>query len=340
MASTSTRRQRARKAPDRYRAGPVHESPGAFLCDLVKALGVAGRRPDLVARRRIARSRLFEERLLADQKTVATPGLIPQPVVEPIVSLIDDNRPLTESLGGTKPLDTIAGATFTRPVVTGHTATGTQPAEKQLLASQAMTINPVTFTKNTFGGSLDVSFQDMNWTSPPVWDALLADLAAAYALGTEQAVATAFAAAATATVAMTGTDLKAWTLALYTAGMHSYQNCSKMPDRVWCSLDVWAALGSLVDTSRPPVTFDTTTLGGFKGDLLGQRIVCPTLPSATCIVGHSSLFEVYEETPGLISVVEPFLLGILLAYGGDLAYNAVAPAGLVRLSSLPPLPTM
>jgi hypothetical protein len=319
-----------------------YRTAGEFMVDYARVITAKGE-PDTRALKRIAAARLYETRVVQDQYLSDTPGLVPQPIVEPIVSLIADNRPLITSLGGARPLAGVDGATFTRPKVTAHATVGAQSAgEKKELASQAMTIGSVTFTKSTFGGSLNISRQEMDWTSPPAWDAVLRDLADAYALGTEQAVATAFAAAPTSTVAMTGTGLLGdWTKALYTAGMHSYQACSRMPDRTWVSLDVWAALGGLVDAGRPVIPDPgTESLAGFRGDLLGAgRIVVPTFPNGTAIVGNHTLFEVYEETIGLLSVVEPFILGVMLGYGGYVAFGAVAPAGLVKLTGLPALPS-
>jgi hypothetical protein len=131
-----------------------------------------------------------------------------------------------------------------------------------------------------------------------------------------------------------------------------------MPDRVWCSLDVWAALGSLVDVARvvlPPDAYtgtadntieDSFDIGGsslasFRGDILGlPRIVVPTFAAGTCIVGPSSLFEVYEEVIGLLSVVEPSILGVQVAYGGYLAWGALQGTALVPLTVPSGLPTM
>ena len=111
-----------------------------------------------------------------------------------------------------------------------------------------------------------------------------------------------------------------WATALYTAAAQSYRQALKMPDRVWCSLDVWAALGALTDVAR--VVFPS---GGNNDTAAGSsswptspatssdlpRIVVPTFPAGTCIVGPSSMmFEAYEEVIGLLSVIEPSILGV------------------------------
>jgi hypothetical protein len=301
-----------------------YRTAGGFLVDLLRARGIMdpGRNRDPEADARITRA-------VADQKTTDTPGILPTPIVGQVVDLIDATRPFVSSIGGAKGMGDIPGATFSRPKITQHTTVGQQTAganEKTQLASQKMVISPVTFTKTTYGGTVDISRQDIDWTSPAAWDILVRDLANVYAVQTETAASGAFKTAATATPVVVATnDLKGWTLAIYTAAMHSYAGGLMMPDRIWCSLDVWAALGSLVDVARVVLPPDAavggdamdsqdvgaSNLANFRGDLLGvPRIVVPTFPAGTCIIGPSALFEVYEQVIGLLSVIEPTILGI------------------------------
>jgi HK97 family phage major capsid protein len=335
-----------------------YATPGAFLADYVRAHGYGDgqRTRDEAAMARVQAA--YQTR--ADQTTADTPGLLPVTVVGTVVSLIDANRPLISSLGGARALGGIPGTVFNRPKVTVHTTVGVQAAEKTALSSQKMTVASVQFTKQTYGGYVDISRQDMDWSQPSAWDILVRDLAQVYAVQTETAVATAFSGAATGTKppALPAVPVLAdWSKGLYTAAMHSYQAAKMMPDRLWCSLDVWAALGSLVDTNRvvlPPDAavggdsadgFDIggSSLADFRGDILGlPRIVVPNFPLKTCIVGPSSLYEVYEETIGLLSVIEPSILGVQVAYGGYLAAGSMAQPGFVPLdlSAVTSLPTM
>lgn len=329
---------------------PEYASAGAFLVDYLRAIGIADgngpRTPDPAAVARIQQTRV-----VADQKTGDVPGLLPTPIVGQVVSLIDANRPLIASLGGALALGNIPGATFSRPKVTQHTLVGPQAGgEKTQLPSQKMTIAQIPFAKATYGGTVDISRQSIDWTSPSAWDILVRDLADEYAIQTETATATAFKAAPTATpVVVASNDLKGWTLALYTAAMHSYQAGRRMPDRIWCSLDVWAALGSLVDVARPVFpqnTMDennvpgTSSLANFAGDVLGlPRIVVPTFAAGTAIVGSSTLFEVYEEVIGLLSVIEPSILGVQVAYGGYVAMGALDTGSFIPLTPPSGMPT-
>jgi hypothetical protein len=326
---------------------PVYRSAGEFLVDYVRARGITER--GVVDHE--AEARIVQARVVADQKTTSTPGILPTPIVGGVVNLIDTFRPLITSLGGARALGGIPGSTFTRPKITTHTSVGVQAAgagEKTQLSSTAMVISPVSFAKATYGGTVDISRQDIDWTSPAAWDILVRDLANVYAVQTETAVATAFQAAAThAAVAVATNTLADWTKALYLAAADSYVNAKQMPDRIWCSLDVWAALGSLVDVARVVFPADAAvggdsadgldaggaSLASFRGDILGMpRIVVPTFPAGTCIVGPSTLFEVYEEVIGLLSVIEPSILGVQVAYGGYVAFGSLAGAAFVPLT--------
>ena len=334
---------RPRPAAPAAVAGPdrafPYATPGAFMVDYLRANGIMDRNVrDETAMARVAAA--YQAR--ADQTTTETPGLLPTPVVGTVVNLIDANRPLVVSLGGAKPLGNIPGTSFTRPRISRHTLVGKQAAEKTPLASQAMLIDSIPFSKETYGGTVNISRQDIDWSSPSAWDILISDLADMYAEETETVIAAAFAAAATGPpVAVGGAGLQEWATALYTAAAQSYASARRMPDRIWCALDVWAALGSMVDVGRLvlPTSGDSDTAAGsssladFRGDVMGlPRVVVPTFPAGTCIVGPSTLYEAYEEVIGLLSVIEPSILGVQVAYGGYVAYGGLSEASFVKVT--------
>jgi HK97 family phage major capsid protein len=352
LASLEPARLTVPAQPRRIDAGErdfPYEGAGDFLVDYVRAQGIVdrGRRDEQ------AMARIQQSRAAANQITSDTPGILPTPIVGAVVNLIDANRPLLTSLGGAKALGAIPGATFSRPIITQHTTVGPQTAEKTELPSQKMTIAQIQFAKKTYGGTVDISRQDMDWTSPSAWDILVNDLANVYARETEGAVADDFTTNAGGTAVPLGTagtapSLAEWSTALYTAAMRSYNASFRMPDRVWCSVDVWAALGSLVDTARlvmPPAQTEqpagTTSLADFRGDVIGlPRIVVPMFSDGTCIVGPSNLYEAYEEVIGLLSVIEPSILGVEVAYGGYLAFGSLHPGAFVPLQIAGTLPTI
>lgn len=270
-----------------------------------------------------------------------TPGIIPVPIIGEIMNDVDNARPFINSIGA-KPLN-FAGETFKRPVVTQHVAAGKQTTQATStgLGSQKMTIGSVTFTKETWGGWLDVSRQEIDWTSPAAWDAILNDLTDQYGLVTENAAGDAFAAAVAAgntpvEVAGTGaaSTLKDYTVALYAAAALSYAGAGRMPDHIWMSLDMWGALGPLIEsqvsTNESP---GSVNLGDFQaGNLLKlPRTVVPSFPSGTIIIGAKRWTEVYEERIGLLQAVLPSVLGVQIAYGGYVAYNTLKATAFTKV---------
>ena len=337
-ANMGAGRPPARRVAGSERA-PEYTSAGAFLVDHLRARGMMrpGDTPDPAAQ-----ARMQQVRAIQDQTTGQTAGLLPVPIVGAVVNLIDASRPMISSLGGAKALGGIPGSSFTRPRITQHVTVGVQTAEKTELPSQRMVVGSVGFSKKTYGGTVDISRQDIDWTSPAAWDILIKDLADVYAIQTETAVATDFEGTVAGTAVPVATnDLAGWAAALYPAAAESYRASFLLPDRIWCSLDVWATLGALVDVARVvfpqtpgQVTAGTSSLSDFRGDVLGlPRVVVPTLPAATCIVGPSTLYEAYEEVIGLLSVVEPSILGVQVAYGGYVAFGNLEGSAFIPLTA-------
>ena len=90
------------------------------------------------------------------------------------------------------------GPTFYRPQVTTHTAVAKQSAEKAELVSQAMTVTKVTVKMDTYGGYVNVSRQLIDWGTPSAMDMIVNDLAAQYAILTEDVAGDAMVAGGTA----------------------------------------------------------------------------------------------------------------------------------------------
>jgi hypothetical protein len=290
--------------------------------------------------------------VIENQITTDTPGILPTPVVGPVLGVLDSARPFVASLtGGARSMAGIPGASFTRPRITQHVAVGKQTAEKTQLPSRKMIIGSVPFAKETYGGTVDISRQDIDWTSPSAWDALLQDLAGVYGWETDYAAARKLAEVVTQSVTVTSDDLPGWAAALYEAAMTAFlagaavgeMPKGKLPDRIWLSVDMWAKFGSVVDPARMAAyanaaqAFGPQELTNFAGEILGApRVVVPSFPAGTIIVGSSAMYEAYEEVVGLLSAVEPALFGIEVAYGGYFAYGVLDPAAFCKV--VPPAP--
>ena len=280
---------------------------------------------------------------LQNQTTTDTPGLLPHPITGTVVNLIDASRPFITSVGGGRSMGGIPGRTFGRPKITQHALAGLQTAEKTELPSRKLVIDEVTFTKLTKGGALDVSRQDIDWTSPAAWDIIIRDLADAYAIDSENEAADAFVAGAAGHVPNGGTvvggdTLKDWSTALYQAAGLIYASSKKLPDRLWVSTDQWSAVGPLFDTACcAGGSQGSSSIQSFSGNMFQvDRVVVPSFPASTVILGWAGAFEVYEEVIGLLTAVEPSLLGVEIAYGGYLAFGYVADEGVAPIT--PPAP--
>lgn len=318
-----------------------YASVGHYLADYVSSLsGIHGHSPDPAAVARIQAVR--EAQTAANQTTGETPGLLPTPIVGQVLSLIDARRPLVTSLGS-RNMNGIPGLTFNRPKVTQHTKAGPQgtagksPAdEKKDLPTQALKVVPVPFTKVTYGGYVNVSRQDIDWTDPGAWSILTNDLTVVYGLATEAAVATAFAAGVTQTQEKAGDTLQDWATALYLAAAKVYAGSKQLPNMLWVSVDQWANIGAIVDQARiifpPGAGVGTSELSSFAGNMFAiPRIVVPSLPAGTAVLGVSDLYEVYEERIGLLQAIEPKVLGVEVAYGGYLASGFMAAEGFCKI---------
>jgi HK97 family phage major capsid protein len=104
-----------------------------------------------------AKERLYrwqnENRAASHQTSADNPGLIPAPIVGPVVNFIDASRPLVSALGPRQ----LPGLSFSRPKVTQHTSVAAQGGEKTELVSQKMVIGKLAVTPTTYGGYVNVS---------------------------------------------------------------------------------------------------------------------------------------------------------------------------------------
>ncbi|WP_375425987.1 hypothetical protein [uncultured Friedmanniella sp.] len=278
----------------------------------------------------------YVARAVSNETTSNIPGLLPKPIIGQVDSDIDASRPFVSSIGA-KDMAGIAGKTFTRPIITQHTQVAKQTAEKTELTSRQLVVGGVDFTKETHGGVIDVARQVMDWSSPSAWDALLADLQDEYAIDTETAAATAFAAAVTATVPNAATeDPKGWAAPLYAAAALAYAGSGRLPNAIWCSLDQWQRMGVAVDAQKLMLRSDdrvgTSSPTSFEGVVMDlPRIVVPSFPAKTVIIGVKEKTEFYEQKIGFLTAVEPRLLGVELAYGGYCAFGTLRAGAFAKL---------
>lgn len=319
-----------------------YRTAGEFLADGWRTVN----RNDEAARARIQSTGVVLEggmlvRAAAPHTTTAeTPGLLPVPIVGEIMKNIDAARPFISSIGA-KDLGSIPGTSFKRPIVTQSVTVGKQSAEKAEVEDGQFKVGSVDFAKDTYGGWTNVSRQDIDWTSPGVWDALLADFIEQYGLVTENAAADAFETAVVQATATNAVDplaptLDEWILGLYEAASLAYAGSGRLPDAIWVSLDQWVSLGAKIDQLKSANAGNgggDSAISSFQGNLLSvPRIVVPSLDAGTVIVGVKSRTEVYEDRIGFLTAVQPKVLGVELAYGGYMASGTLKPEAFAKVT--------
>jgi hypothetical protein len=307
-----------------------YRSAGEYVLDMWKAqLGSAE------ATRRVE----VYNRAAAHQTTADNPGLIPTPILGPVVNFIDAARPLVSALGARQ----LPGASFSRPKVTQHTTVAAQGGEKNELVSQKMTISKLAVTPVTLGGYVNVSRQDIDWTQPAVMDLVINDLASQYAILTESTAVQAFYAGGTASV---GTSIPAGPTnqqvanAIWGAAAGVY-TATKGQGRLLavCSPDVLGIIGPLFPPINPldaqSEGLSASTFGqGTVGAVSGISVVVSAGFSATksLMVMSSAAGEIYEDRIGSLQVVEPSVLGVQVAYAGYFADLIVQNNGIQKIT--------
>src|SRR5262245_26715221 len=320
---------------ERQEPETIYETPGQYLTDFLL------RSESDEARQRF--DRYWKTRAVQNQTTAQTPGLLPTPILGPVFIAQSSRRPALEA-ATQRPLPG-AGKTFQRPMISQHTLAGPQTAEKTEVPSRTLNVDPITITKTTYGGVVNLSWQDRDWTEPAIMDLLVSDLAASYANATDEAFCTYFVGSVTETEAVATPDGAGILAALFAASGTIYDQTNGMPDTLWVSPDVWGMLGSMVDsTGRQlfPTIGPSNALGSIQptsmtGSVAGFRMVIDRhLPAATAILGDSLYVEVYETVGGQVSAIEPSILGTQIAWYGYIAWQTLVPDAFVKLTGVTP----
>jgi hypothetical protein len=275
------------------------------------------------------------DRATAHQLTTDNPGIIPRPVVGPLLNFLSTSRAFINSITN-RPLP--AGK-FDRPRITQHVAVGVQAAEKTLTESQKMLIDSVPVTAATYAGHLNISRQDIKWTSPSILNIVYDDFAAIYANVTDNAAADAFVTSITA-AAVPVADWGALRGALFGGSATALAAGGEFPDTLWASPDVWAEMGgAMIGADHNLPAFPNLSVTSTGGNPMGLRLVVdPNFAAGTLVMGPSRYAEWYEDVDGLMQVGEPDVLGQLVGYAGYGAFLNVNPDAFTKFTAPAPLP--
>lgn len=297
-------------------------------------------RQQLGDREAMQRVELFH-RAAAHQTTGDNAGLLPEQVVAPVVNFIDQSRPFISALGPKQ----LPSWNFARPKVTQHTAVATQTAEKAELTSQKMTITKITPVIRTVGGYLNISRQDLDFTQPGILDIVINDLAAQYAILTEDQVvdnAVAGATGSAVTIPTGAATTTAVSTAIWTA-VGSVYAAAKGAGRVIMvtGVDGLSLYGQLFAPVNPQNAISPGfNAADFSTGLVGQISGVPVyvtsgMAATKSLVLSTAAIEVYEDRIGALQVVEPSVLGLQVAYAGMLDEIILESAAMVVITKTP-----
>lgn len=279
--------------------------------------------------------------------TTDTPGLLPVPVLGPVFQNYNFIRPVVSAFG-TRAMPQGSGISFTRPVITQHTAAGVQSTQGTAVTSQTMTLSASTVTRQTVAGSIQIAQQTMDFTDPAAMNVILNDLAGQYLKQTDNIAAdylNTVAASSGYTWTVTAGDVSSLIAGIYGAAENISATTNLFPTHLVCSVDVWRKLGSQVDDVNRPVfpaigapgligmnTLGAGSAASWSGmNPLGLEIVVDgNLANGTMLVVHAPAVELYEAQQGMRSVEVPDLLARTFSYYGyfaTFAQNIVAGVG-------------
>jgi HK97 family phage prohead protease len=271
-----------------------------------------------------------------------TPGILPEPIIGPVYNNFIGTRPVVDAIGSRAMPG--GGKIFIRPEVTTHTSIAEQAAEFDTLQSGTLVVTDNQVTKKTFGGYVQISEQDLDWTDPAILSIVLDDLGRVYANQTDNFAADQLVATASVTKAFadfgTVDQPEAWVAAVYYAAKTILTGSNgNLPTHMFIAPDVFEMIGKLTDDSDRPLfpmvgpmnAYGTMSPGSTDVVAFGLRVVVDrNFVDGTFIVGDASGYEIFEQQKGAISVDVPELLARTLAFRGYFATLMIDAAKFVK----------
>jgi hypothetical protein len=278
-----------------------------------------------------------------DIVTTDTPGILPTPILGPSVyNNFIGRRPVVDAVG-VRAMPA-GGKVFIRPEVTTHTSIGASIAEQSPTAGTLVVFNNQV-TKQIFGGYVNISEADIDWTDPSILQVVLDDMGRIYANATDNYAADQLVAGVSVTQAFALADVakpEVWAaeIAEASATILSSSN-GNLPTHLFVSPDRWRNLVGLSDTSNRPLfpqvgpmnaqgNLSPTQLGGNAFGL--QVVVDRNFASGVAIVGDASGYELYEQQKGTMSIESPSTLSRTIALRGYFAALMIDPTKFVQFA--------
>jgi HK97 family phage prohead protease len=264
-----------------------------------------------------------------DIVTTDTPGLLPTQVLGPVYNNFIGRRPVVDAIG-VKAMPQ-AGKVFIRPEVTTHTTIGASIAEQSPSQGTLVVFNNQV-TKQIFGGYVNISEADIDWSDPAILSVVLDDMGRIYANATDNYAADQLVAGTTQTEAFALADIakpEVWAAEIAKAAstILSASN-GNLPTHLFVAPDRWQDLLGLSDSSKRPLfpqvgpmnAFGNLAPGQYNGNAFGLQVVVDrNFASGVAIVADASGFELFEQQKGAISIDSPSTLSRTLAFRGYFA---------------------
>jgi hypothetical protein len=264
-----------------------------------------------------------------DIVTTDTPGLLPTPIVAPVYNNFIGRRPVVDAVG-VKAMPA-GGKVFIRPEVTTHTTIGASISEQSPSQGTLVVFNNQV-TKQIFGGYVNISEADIDWTDPSILQVVLDDMGRIYANATDNYAADQLASGATTTSNFTAAsvdDPSYWAEWVANAAetILSASN-GNLPTHMFMNPSMWAELLKLSDTADRPLfpqigpmnAFGSLAPGQVNGNAFGLQVVVDrNFNAATTIIGDATGYELFEQQKGAISIDLPSTLSRTLAFRGYFA---------------------
>jgi HK97 family phage prohead protease len=264
-----------------------------------------------------------------DIVTTDTPGLLPTPIISPVYNNFIGRRPVVDAVG-VRALPA-GGKVFIRPEVTTHTTIGASISEQSPSQGTLVVFNNQV-TKQIFGGYVNISEADIDWSDPAILSVVLDDMGRIYANATDNYAADQLATGATTTSNFTAAsvdDPSYWAEWVANAAetILSASN-GNLPTHMFMNPSMWAELLKLSDTADRPLfpqvgpmnAFGSLAPGQVNGNAFGLQVVVDrNFNAATTIIGDATGYELFENQKGAISIDSPSTLSRTLAFRGYFA---------------------
>jgi HK97 family phage prohead protease len=270
-----------------------------------------------------------------DVLTTDTVGLLPVPVLGPVFENLNQSiRPVVAAVGARAYPDGGSQKTFIRPTWTTHTSVATQSTELSAVSATTPVIASNVVGKTTLAGQVQLSIQDVDFTSPGAMEIIINDLMGQYMQASDNLAADGLVAGATAsgqTWSVTANDPSTLISSIYLAAYNILLATNFLPDHIFVAPGVWAALGAQLDAEDRPV-FPYVGAAGLMGvngmgaanitvantfNPFGLNLVADrNFAAGTMVVARGAAIEYYESIRGLLTRDEPSTLGKVMSYHG------------------------